>query len=114
MRGVILPLLQDLAFPCAEFPEIAVGPFLLPVGVPLSGHTAIWCISLSISSVPEMAFLLMVVSGSIAQAQELFRWWIVLKFKYSHAAGCEFVVLQFRYFRLFRGLGLGPSYIPVD
>lgn len=111
MRGVILPLLQDLAFPCAEFPEIAVGPFLLPVGVPLSGHTAIWCISLSISSVPEMAFLLMVVSASIAQAQELFRWWIVLKVQ---SCSRLFVVLQFRYFRLFRGLGLGPSYVPVD
>lgn len=47
MHGVILPLVQDLAFPYAEIHEIPVGPFLLPVGVPLSDHAAIWCISLS-------------------------------------------------------------------
>lgn len=47
MHGVILPLVQDLAFSFAEIHEIPVGPFLVPVGVPLSGHTAIWCISLS-------------------------------------------------------------------
>lgn len=65
MHGVILLLPQDLAFSCAEFPEIPVGLFLLPVGVPLSGHTAIWCISLSFSSVPEMAFLVVVVSEAV-------------------------------------------------
>lgn len=47
MHGAILPLVQDFAFPFAEICEIPVDPFLLPVGVPLSGPTAIWCFSLS-------------------------------------------------------------------
>lgn len=71
MHGVILPLVQDLAFSFAEIHKIPVGPFLLPVGVALSGHTAIWCISLLFqsctSSVPEMPLLIVVVSVPIAQ-----------------------------------------------
>lgn len=49
--------------------------------------------------------------GFTSQAQELFRWWIMLKMQ----SGSEFesVVLHFRYFWLFRGLSLGPSYVPV-
>jgi len=43
----VIPLVQDLAFLFPEVCEIPVGPFLPPVGVPLSGHSPVWSMSLS-------------------------------------------------------------------
>ncbi|KAJ7407177.1 glycoprotein xg [Willisornis vidua] len=38
---------QDIVLPLDEPPDVPIGPFFQPVGVPLVGSTTLWCISLS-------------------------------------------------------------------
>ena len=43
--GVAPPQAQSSALPFVEWPDIPVCPILQPVGIPLDGSTAIWCIT---------------------------------------------------------------------